>query len=405
MKINLLYNIRRSIIKSIIEQKKSEYFDDLIDDFDVNEWFDYFIKSLNIDLPIGVLDKSNEHKNKPTIKILDDGTELCHDYSKLSLENCSILDIVDNKITFSAGGDWQYPQIVSIIMDNGYKLKVEGYGFEESNKFYPNESFFNTIFETNDYNKIVNFFGDYDEDDSELIKKVRNSQNLSEDEIEELNKKLSDKLKIKGKKTKVKIDNNGKRLAFLKHNELKKVIEDEIENDYYIVYNEKDSEELKELRGKKIKSSNLNDEIIFWLDSNPSIPFSIKLNDDDENISFYEDELYDTIYSVYKTENTTLLKIDEEVIENKDLRSDEEFQKFINKIKVYDGDRFLVDNMILDYNEEELDFFLNKLFDVGYLKSSHNYKNTGNKFTDKYYVLTSKFIRMKKIVKLRSKLN
>lgn len=295
------------------------------------------------------------------------------------------------------------------IENSIFKIKDQDLTFEEIEEniskiesFEKDEDFSNFI-ENEDYNveKEDNInTSNIDSIQAGNLNQIANIKDLKDDEKEEIEKNLSDKLVINGKKVDAKLDIDASQIRPVRYNEIKDLIKNEIETKFLLYVWEKDNGEEKieteQYEGKKLISTNLDDdEVIIWLDTKTDKPFTIDFSKNPKgDIVSLKDE--GETFTLLMEEKTTLIHVEEKMPESADLRTNEDFQKFLKKIKIYDQDRFIIDYLESEYSEEDLNHWITKMAEVGYIKSKSKYRHTGNDAKDYYFTVTNKFLRTRK---------
>jgi hypothetical protein len=225
---------------------------------------------------------------------------------------------------------------------------------------------------------------------------------MSAEDIAKLEKEVSDKMVVRGKKVNAKVDVNGVKQRPVKYEELKDLIKNQIENNFKLYFWAKDEEnegqtlEVKSFKGKKLMSTNLDDdEVMIWLDTKTDLPFSVDFSKDPKGdlVSLVDEG--DT-FTLTMEDKAILIHVEEQMAETMDLRSDEKFQEFLKKIKIYDQDRFKVNIIAKDYSEEDLTHWIERMSEVGYIYSKGKFQDTGKDEDDYFYTVTNKFLRTRK---------
>lgn len=385
------------------------------------------------------------------VRLLEyDGKELGYNNNKiismpkinneeLDLENIEFINLNENSITFLGGGDWQNPTKVTLELKNDNWNFFKGEIDEEKLPISNTKDLIKHVFNCNDddLDRLSKFednvlFSDDDDDDSLLLEffeqkdkllnkkdslnesenksdnkeifsgleKIYNIDDLSEEDIKEVEKELSENLVFNGKKSNVKVNKKDKKLRPVKIKEIKEFIDNQT-NSRFILYKwEKDKDNSEKvinpsvIEGTQILSTNTDEEeIMVWLDNDPQTTFNLNTNNEGEIDKIeYENE----VFSLFVEYETTTVRIKEENIECADLRNEDDFQKFLNSIEIYDQDRMKLDNMRKYYSDEMIEKHLKRMQDVGYILESKKFQSTGDSLKDYYFTLTNKFLRTKK---------
>ena len=299
-------------------------------------------------------------------------------------ETSKILLFDDNSITISGVG--------SVILKDGK--------WEIKNKASDSGNLFIVAFQL--YDLSINFknaperLKELEEIHEKITnKKIDTSEYLEDSDIEDIEKIASDTIRINGKRVKAKLDKNAKKLSPVKKSELKELIEKETEGRFVLYKWENEEKTPKVFEGTKICGTNLDsDSPMIWIDDKSDLPFIVDLNSEGEFILDIIDE--EEKYSLFIEETSVQVKVEEYIPESRDLREDIKFQDFINKLIIYDQDRFKLDNIAGEYTDESILENLNVMSDAGYIYSKRKYKNSDNELLDYFYTVTKKFLRIRK---------
>lgn len=236
----------------------------------------------------------------------------------------------------------------------------------------------------------------------EKIEKLRNNE-LSDQEIEELKEEIKENNRKPGKRIEVKINKDAQDYYFLNVNKIIEICNSQQEEKFLLYKIVGGQEQYQLIEGNKLNYENLEEnKKKFWLDDNKDEYFIIDF-DNTENKTTKSIKFGEFYYHLLRLENSPTIDVNEVSPPSEDLKKNEDFQKFISKIQRYDENRMKLENMREYYNDEQINNFLDKMFEVGYIIKSNKFQNTGDDIKDYYYTLSNKFISMLKIKKLKNK--
>lgn len=243
------------------------------------------------------------------------------------------------------------------------------------------------------------------------IERLRNNE-LTDEEIQELEKTIKRENREIGKQVNVKINKNARDFYPVHLSELENLVD--VPDQKYVIYkinkellNNKElkDEDIQKFEGTKLCCSDPNfdeKQIKFWLEEYEDEYFVIDFENKKQKKT-KDIENGDYFFHLLKEQESPTIDIEKRAPKTENLKENNDFQTFLSRIKRYDDDRMKLNNMREYYDDETIQQFIDKMYECGYISKSRKFQNTGNDIEDYYYVLSKKYIHMLKFQKLKNR--